>query len=317
LKFSANVVPSFACGALLATTVFLIIPESLHMILGYLESQAGGDAHAGNDHRFLQDDHEGHDEHEDFDSAVAWRFGTCLLVGFLIPVIVGMFFQHYHHALEDCDVCQEEEIPKGKQLEEKLPEDSTSVDPETKTNFSCDDECCMGQKQESDEESPGRARSNINYPLAGAILIGDFFHNFADGIFVGTAFMLCSYDLAVTIALATIYHEIAQEVADFYVLTKHCNLKTWVALVLNFIGGLSVLIGALIVLAVDINSMISGCILAVGGGIYVHNAATECFPIAKASHDCMKDKIVCLFSFVIGAVPIGLVLLNHSHCGGD
>lgn len=312
LKFRANIIPSFACGALLATTVFLIIPESLQMILGHLESQVAGeddDSHNGHDHRFLEEGDD-HGDHGDFESAVAFRFGTCLLAGFLIPVVTGMFFPHYHE-LGHCDESVEAENPPKQEIEEK--EEKDSIDQEIKTNFSCDGDCCQAEQE---GHSAGDSRSPINYPLAGAILIGDFFHNFTDGIFVGTGFMLCTYDLAITIALATIYHEIAQEVADFYILTKHCHLKTSEALVLNFIGGLSVMMGGLVVLLVNVNSMVAGCILTIGGGVYVHNAAAECFPIAKASHDCLVDKLVCLFSFFIGAVPIGLVLLNHFHCGG-
>jgi zinc transporter ZupT len=300
-KFTSNIIPSFACGALLATTVFLIIPESLGMILSHLEGHSEedshtdydslaetGDDHDGHDHRFLQDDHDDHDEHEDFDSAVAWRFGACLLAGFLIPVITGMLVSGGEHKPKECDVCEEDKIP-NKLIDEGSPEDATD---------------------EAIDSSPV-----INYSLASSILMGDFFHNFADGIFVGTAFTLCDYDLAVTISLATIYHEIAQEIADFYILTKHCNLKIWVALLLNFFGGLSVLIGALLVLTVDINSMISGCILAVSAGVYVNIAATECLPRALETHDCRKDKIMSIISFFVGVVPIGLVLLNHLHCG--
>jgi zinc transporter ZupT len=354
-KFTSNIIPSFACGALLATTVFLIIPESLGMILSHLEGHSEedshtdydslaetGDDHDGHDHRFLQDDHDDHDEHEDFDSAVAWRFGTCLLAGFLIPVITGMLVSGGEHKPKECDVCEEDKIP-NKLIDEGSPEDAT--DPEGKTNVSCDEDCT--HKQECDEtcnvkcdgdhvsqdhghddhdhkhehSHPGHSDESIdsspviNYSLASSILMGDFFHNFADGIFVGTAFTLCSYDLAVTISVATIYHEIAQEIADFYILTKHCNLKIWVALLLNFLGGLSVLIGALLVLTVDITSMISGCILAVGAGVYVNIAATECLPRALETHDCRKDKIMSIISFFVGVVPIGLVLLNHLHCG--
>jgi zinc transporter ZupT len=101
------------------------------------------------------------------------------------------------HKPKECEIREEDKIPT-KLINEGSPKDLTSVDPV------------------------------INYSFAAGILLGDFFHNFADLILVGTAFTLCTYDLAVTISVATIYHEIAQEIAD--ILTKHCNLKTWVAL---------------------------------------------------------------------------------------
>ena len=127
--------------------------------------------------------------------------------------------------------------------------------------------------------------------------------------------MLCNYDLAITISVATVYHEIAQEIADFFLLTKHCNMKIPMALFFNFLGGLSVMFGAIVVLSFEINSMVSGCILAVGGGVYINIAAVECLPRANASHESKKDSLVSFLSFVLGVVPIGLVLLDHEHCG--
>jgi zinc transporter ZupT len=197
-KFTSNIIPSFACGALLATTAFLNIPESFGMIVSHLESHSGEDSlsdddslaeevddHADHVRPFLEDEHEDHEDEQDFESAVAWRFGTCILACFLIPVITGILVAGDEHKPKECDVCEEDKIP-NKLIYEGSPKDSTSVDPV------------------------------INYSLAAGLLLGDFFHNFVDGISLGTAFTLCTYDLAVTISDATVYHEIAQEIADLF-----------------------------------------------------------------------------------------------------
>jgi zinc transporter ZupT len=152
--------------------------------------------------------------------------------------------------------------------------------------------------------------------LAASVLIGDFFHNFTDGILLGTAFSICHRELAVTIAVATVYHELAQEIADFFLLTKHCYIRIPVALALNFVGGLSVMLGAIVILLFDISSNTTGCILAMGAGVYVHIAAAECLPRAKDAQKTTTDKLLSFASFVVGVVPIGLVLLNHGHCEG-
>jgi zinc transporter ZupT len=154
----------------------------------------------------------------------------------------------------------------------------------------------------------------INYSLAASVLIGAFFHNFSDGILLGTAFSLCHRELALTILVATIYHEIAQEIADFYLLTKHCNIKVPMALCLNFLGGLSVMIGAIFIISFNINTMVTGCVLALGSGVYMYIAAAKCYPQAKASQRTMADKLLSLAAWSVGVVPIGLVLLNHEHC---
>ena len=58
-------------------------------------------------------------------------------------------------------------------------------------------------------------------------------------------------------------------------------------------------------------------VLAFSGGIYVYIAATEaaaCFTHKRLSP---KMKFGVVFLFILGAVAIGLVLLDHEHCEGD
>ena len=105
-------ITAFACGALLATTVFLIVPEALILI----NSDGGGDeegedSHAGHNHRLLQEEEE--DEHEEDDdySSKTWVFGVCLMAGFLFPMFLASFFphQHQHDLLATQDEREEEE----------------------------------------------------------------------------------------------------------------------------------------------------------------------------------------------------------------
>ena len=54
------------------------------------------------------------------------------------------------------------------------------------------------------------------------VLLGDFVHNLVDGLVLGTAFgdKHCYKTMAWTITAATIYHELAQEISDYFVLTN-------------------------------------------------------------------------------------------------
>lgn len=156
----------------------------------------------------------------------------------------------------------------------------------------------------------------INYRLAASLFVGDLLHNFADGIFIGTAFNLCDRSVAIAVAAATVYHELAQELADYFLLTEHCGIPPVKALILNFLCGLSVVFGVILILALDVSNMATGCILAVSAGVYVHVAASECIPRIEKELKTFKDRAVSILCFVIGAVPIGLVLLNHGHCTG-
>jgi len=119
-----------------------------------------------------------------------------------------------------------------------------------------------------------------------------FVRSQTDGIFVGTAFLNCNRDLAITISAATIYHEIAQEIADYFMLTRFCNIPPWYALGLNFINGLSVLFGAIIIVGIeDMADVAIGSILAVSSGVYFYISVAECFPLKKKVHKLISMTI--------------------------
>ena len=364
-KFTHNIVPSFACGALLATTVFLITPESILMLQEFAGRHSSSD---DGHHRLLEDmDHTGEEEvvHEDTDVPVAWRFGVCILSGYLLPILASLIFPH-HHEPELCERCEEDlnkakltvaleptedliaqgaDVPSSAVSSPAAPvttratlENISEADPMTMASgcedAGCDDgkhHCGCPEDQENHEtraeptniipkdngRGPPTSVTIINYQLASSVLLGDFFHNFTDGVLVGTAFTLCHRQLAIAVTAATVYHELAQELADYFLLTRHCHLKPVMALTLNFLGGLSVLLGGILILSVPVNSNVTGCILAIGGGVYIHIAASECGPRARAAQKNLFDKFVSMVSFVLGVVPIGLVLLNHGHCASD
>lgn len=145
-------------------------------------------------------------------------------------------------------------------------------------------------------------------------MIGDSFHNFADGIFIGTAFLLCDHTKAWVITAVTLYHEIAQEIADYFILTRTAGLKKWKAIGLNFLAGLSVVLGGLVILGGHFGEMAIGIFMSVASGTYFYIAAVECLPNAKSTADTSKSKALLLLMFAVGAIPIALTLLNHSHC---
>ena len=254
---------------LLATSLFLILPESFNLISEYQADQAGGDEH--DSHRMLED-HEDHDkdaeeDHVDTDVPVAWRFGGSVIGGFLLSIVTSMIFPHEHDP-EECEKCEREvaarklvEVELRKELADasSTPNESEVVafadasvlsdsDP-TATNEGCEDAGCdCTDKEQAGLETqvtaegakaPLEPATPINYSLASSVLLGDFFHNFTDGIFIGTAFTLCSRDLAIAVSAATVYHELAQELADYFLLTIHCNIRPFAALTLNFVSGLS------------------------------------------------------------------------------
>ena len=121
---SFKVIPAFACGAILATAVFLVIPESLILLGGGHE-----------DHSEHEDEEEHHDEDEDHNSTrfrfleeemheddghgneseASWKFGAALLGGFIFPILMSAFFPSHHDHLSPIvnDEVQDEVMEKS------------------------------------------------------------------------------------------------------------------------------------------------------------------------------------------------------------
>jgi zinc transporter ZupT len=169
----------------------------------------------------------------------------------------------------------------------------------------------------SQAEEAGQELVNIQtrYRLIGGVLVGDFFHNLCDGFFVGAAFSGCGDSFGWKVALATFLHELPQELADFAILiSPEAGLGRFKALAANFISGMGVLLGALIVIAAEVSDSDTGLLLAFGGGVYLHVAATECMPKIYNKDLKVVEHFACLGAFIIGALLIGLILLDHEHC---
>ena len=155
------------------------------------------------------------------------------------------------------------------------------------------------------------------YRVRSGIILGDFMHNLVDGIFIGFGFLNCGKTMGWSITAATVYHEIAQELADYLVLTDpfQGDLTPFRSLFMNFISGMSVILGVLISVGSGSNNDFwHGLLLAFGAGIYLQIAAAECMPRVSVSATTSRLRAVSLLTFVVGVIAISLVLLNHKHC---
>ena len=328
LSFNNLVIPSFASGALLATAVFLLLPEGFELL-------SGAHAEAHDEHRrsrFLNsnetvsEDHEDHEDHEDEKhNQAAWMLGASLLGGFLFPILLGAIFPS-----PECVLATETNLSPAAQAKVCVDEENSEVDvdgdtsrnsPTKELSTTADLNCVPGEFKHHDGKTTdvvaASSRHLHNAPLVAIIVVGDFCHNFCDGIFVGTAFLLCDKSIAWAITATTVYHEIAQEIGDFGLLTYQCGLTVPQALVVNFLSGASVMIGGLLVLAINLSDRAIGSILCISAGVYLYIATSECIPRILVARRRVSDTLVFLGCFILGAVPIGLVLLNHGHCEPD
>jgi zinc transporter ZupT len=215
---------------------------------------------------------------------VLWRWGTMILVGFALPAFVDIATTIVRQAVI-----------------KDQPAEPTTVNA-SEPNKAGDAAVAVGSFST-------RAR------LWAGVIIGDFFHNLCDGFFIAAAFKGCGTSFGWQVALSTVLHELPQEISDYVILTgPGINLSPLMALVWNFLSGLSVILGAIIVNSGDVSQSDIGLLLAFGGGLYLHIAATECMPRIYKEGLSLNVRVASMSAFVLGAVLIGLVLLDHEHC---
>ncbi len=136
----------------------------------------------------------------------------------------------------------------------------------------------------------------------------------ADGIAIGVAFRTCDPAFGWVVAIGAIAHEVSQEVADFCLLITRGNMSVGSAVLANLLSGVSCIIGAVVASYVEMSEEAVGGLLAFSGGVYLWAAMCEC--LAPLVEDTTTSKAVLLriLMFSVGAICIGLVLINHVHC---
>ncbi|CAN0433716.1 unnamed protein product, partial [Ascophyllum nodosum] len=111
------------------------------------------------------------------------------------------------------------------------------------------------------------------------LIIGDFVHNFADGVTIGAAFLGCSSTVGWTVTASTVLHEVPQELADFMALING-GMSKMQALFFNFISAISAILGAIFILLLSesLTSADVSYILLVGAGTFVFIGLADLIP---------------------------------------
>jgi zinc transporter ZupT len=181
-----------------------------------------------------------------------------------------------------------------------------------------EEELGSGDAEKADEKaSPKTPETQAMQPVVKSVLVGDFLHNFGDGIAIAAAFMGCGPALGWTVTAGAVAHELSQELSDFLILTKVAGLSRCKALTLNALSGLSCVIGLLVTYATKPSNPAIGAMLAFSGGTYLYLATIPIWPrvLQETQNKGASNTIAKhAFVFVLGCVAIGLVLLNHTHC---
>jgi zinc and cadmium transporter len=143
------------------------------------------------------------------------------------------------------------------------------------------------------------------------VIIGDAFHNFLDGVIIGTA-VRTSVPLGVSTALAVATHEIPQEVGDMAILL-HAGYSRRKALVLNLVSGASAVLGAVVaVMALDWVPQITQYVLSIAAAGFLYIAMADLIPDLHRG----RTDASTLRQLVLALAGIGTVLGLNAFVGG-
>lgn len=144
------------------------------------------------------------------------------------------------------------------------------------------------------------------------VIIGDAFHNFLDGVVIGTA-VRTSIPLGVSTALAVATHEIPQELGDFAILLN-AGYTRRKALLLNMLSGATAVLGAVLaVFALDWVPQINQYVLSVAAAGFLYVAMADLIPdLHRGRIDAKTFRQLALAIAGIGTV-VGLNAFAGGH----
>lgn len=109
------------------------------------------------------------------------------------------------------------------------------------------------------------------------VLVGDGLHNFIDGVVIAASF-IANPALGIATTTAVAAHEVPQEIADFAILTRG-GYSRHRALVLNFLSGLTAILGAVVLFAFgDAVEKHIAWFVAAAAGMFIYIAAADLLP---------------------------------------
>jgi zinc and cadmium transporter len=143
------------------------------------------------------------------------------------------------------------------------------------------------------------------------VIIGDAFHNFLDGVIIGTA-VRTSIPLGISAALAVATHEIPQELGDFAILLNAGYTRRR-ALILNLISGASAVLGAVLaVLALEWLPLLNPYILSVAAASFLYVAMADLIPdLHRGRIDARTFRQLGLAVAGVGTVVLLNTLMGH------
>lgn len=143
------------------------------------------------------------------------------------------------------------------------------------------------------------------------VILGDSIHNFIDGVTIGATYLI-DPSLGMATAVSSFCHEVPHEVADFGVLLR-AKYERGQVIWINFLSALLTIVGALLVLFVDLSEETLGVLLAISAGMLLYLGASDFLPDVS-HHDQKKNKVAMLILVAGAIVMVGVLFtLPHIH----
>jgi len=140
-------------------------------------------------------------------------------------------------------------------------------------------------------------------------LIGDSIHNFIDGLIIAASFIV-SIPLGLTTTIAIAAHEIPQEIGDFGVLV-HGGFGRFKALLLNFASALTAVVGALVVLALNVKiEAVTAFLVPFTAGGFIYIASSDLMPEMKKDIRPLNSLVQIIFLLLGLGIMLSLVLFE-------
>jgi zinc and cadmium transporter len=142
------------------------------------------------------------------------------------------------------------------------------------------------------------------------ILVGDGVHNFIDGVAIAASFA-ASPELGLATTLAVTVHEVPQELADFSILISG-GYSYGRALLLNFVSGLTALLGAYLFFALgDVVERHLAWFMTATAGMFIYIAGSDLIP--QVHHHRAAPGALVYLPFLGGVVIIAALAAVLGH----
>ena len=143
------------------------------------------------------------------------------------------------------------------------------------------------------------------------LLFSDGLHNIGDGIVLAAAFMVSSA-LGMAAALSIFFHELVQEISEFFVL-REAGYSTSRALSLNFLVSSTILVGAFgAYFLLDLFELIEAPLLGLSAGAFLVVVLADLIPHSLKSSMNRTHALWHVLWFVLGVVLMYLIsMIGH------